>query len=892
MRDLFDRANNIGLMHIMEWLPAGKMEGEYYSAINPTRLDHKTGSFKIHIKTGKWGDFAEGVSGNDAVSLYAYLYSNELTSRASKYKNIQGGIQAEAAKVILEKYDNSYFPTDDDYKKMPTTDKAHRWSNYRYVSYKVDYPEFNPANFENDKWGKFLESWDFIYKDRLVFKVCRFLDGNKKTDIPFSMWSFADEIKWRAKKPEELYPLWNIDAVLKDDKNLPIVLTEGQKDASRGLDPNYIYVGFYGGANNTKATNWSTLAGRHVYFWPDADAAGRKIISEIRKYSEQYDFQLDIIHAPDGVKKGWGLADLTENERQDISKFVNPPEKEVQGFIDDVSNAPFSIVGTSNSDIIFYAYNSNRIEKCKGSTLTKNFLMTIAPREWWGIYFNKEDGGIQWEAAIDWIIRKSDNAKVFNFNRVRGTGAWKDDDEIVINTGEYLLINGEKKELHERVGEYVYEKKEYIPYKCDEALDISGSEKLIDAINSLSWCSKVGAHAFAGWLLLAPWGGLLRWRPHIWIVGPSGSGKSTVIEKIVEPMIVEKFGERGDGTSTVAGVRQRMANSSKPFVGDEMESDNNKFAESIEQILKMFRSSSSGLGGGATLMGTADGAGQQFVMQSMACFASIGAAIKHNADLNRFTICELSTPRKKLIDERKKRWYEIEKKLAVFNSEYAEAFHARTYNIIGEVLKCIDIFRSATTDLTQSMRDGDQLGTLLAGAYMITHDVSATAEQAREFLQELNVESVIDSSVKADEELCLDEILAIKMEVANRNGRMTLTLGQLIDEYINYKENPPGVVNYDEDDLPVLTRKSMNMALGQNGFKMALSIDGYWDLYIAKGHTVIQKSLKGTAWADTYVNMLKRLENVEEGKSNTRFAGTQKRYLIVKLKGLFENEIF
>jgi putative DNA primase/helicase len=896
MNDLFDRAKNIGLSHIMEWLPAGKLEGDEYSAINPTRNDHKPGSFKINVKTGKWADFADDVSGNDVVSLYAYLNNDELSIRASKYKNLQGGIQTEAAKEILEKYDPTYFPTDNDFKPVVSNNPANRWDNYRYVNYKInDIPNLDPKKYEGEKWGSFIESWDFYFKGRLVFKICRFKSGNKKSDIPFTLWACGSEIKWRAKAPEELYPLWNIDTVASDTENKPIILTEGQKDASRGNDPKYLYVGFYGGANNSKQTNWSTLTGRHVYFWADADAAGRKTIKEIRKYAEQFDFNLDIIYAPDGVKKGWGLADAVAEGRS-LEEIINPPTKiegpQVDGsFLDDVKDAPFRIVGTSNSDIIFYAFNSNRIEKCKGSSLTKNFLMTIAPREWWGMYFNKTDGGIQWEAAIDWIIRKSDNCRVFNFNRVRGTGAWKGEKDIIVNTGEYLLVNGNKEDLHSRVGEYVYEKKEFIPYTYDNPLYTEDSAKLLDAINSLSWVDKVASHAFAGWLLLAPWGGLLRWRPHIWIVGPSGSGKSTVIEKIVEPIIVEKFGERGDGTSTVAGVRQRMANSSKPYVGDEMESDNAKYAESIEQILKMFRSSSSGIGGGATLMGTADGAGQQFVMQSMACFASIGAAIKHNADANRFTICELATPRKKMIEERKQNWYQIERKLAIFNSDYAVSFHARTYTIINEVLKCVDIFRSATTDITHSMRDGDQLGTLLAGSYMINHDKAATMEEAKGYLERLNVSAAVDLTMKSDEELCLDEILGIKLEVANRNGRMNLTLGQVIAEYINYKEKIPGVVNYDDDELPVLTRSSMSMAMAQNGFKLVALDDGFWWLYIAKGHSSIIKGLKGTAWDKTYVNMLKRLENVKEG-SNTNFAGQKKRFLKVNLKGLYDNDIF
>jgi hypothetical protein len=42
-------------------------------ALNPTRSDTKSGSFKINLKTGKWGDFATGDRGGDLIALWAYI---------------------------------------------------------------------------------------------------------------------------------------------------------------------------------------------------------------------------------------------------------------------------------------------------------------------------------------------------------------------------------------------------------------------------------------------------------------------------------------------------------------------------------------------------------------------------------------------------------------------------------------------------------------------------------------------------------------------------------------------------------------------------------------------------------------------------------------------------
>ena len=57
-------------------LPSGKIDGREYVALNPTRADHRPGSFKIRLsgsRAGAWSDFATGDRGGDLVSLVAYL---------------------------------------------------------------------------------------------------------------------------------------------------------------------------------------------------------------------------------------------------------------------------------------------------------------------------------------------------------------------------------------------------------------------------------------------------------------------------------------------------------------------------------------------------------------------------------------------------------------------------------------------------------------------------------------------------------------------------------------------------------------------------------------------------------------------------------------------------
>jgi hypothetical protein len=51
------------------WLPGGKFVGREYVVRNPRRNDRRPGSFSVNVRTGRWGDFATGDKGGDAISL-------------------------------------------------------------------------------------------------------------------------------------------------------------------------------------------------------------------------------------------------------------------------------------------------------------------------------------------------------------------------------------------------------------------------------------------------------------------------------------------------------------------------------------------------------------------------------------------------------------------------------------------------------------------------------------------------------------------------------------------------------------------------------------------------------------------------------------------------------
>lgn len=62
----------------------GKIEGDDYIALNPTRNDAKPGSFRINIITGKFHDYATGEGGGNIIDLAMYIWKSSAKEAAEK----------------------------------------------------------------------------------------------------------------------------------------------------------------------------------------------------------------------------------------------------------------------------------------------------------------------------------------------------------------------------------------------------------------------------------------------------------------------------------------------------------------------------------------------------------------------------------------------------------------------------------------------------------------------------------------------------------------------------------------------------------------------------------------------------------------------------------------
>lgn len=75
---------------VQRWLPDGRREGAEWVSRNPKRADRRPGSFKVNMRTGRWGDFSSGDRGGDLISLAAFLFGLDQADAAREVARMLG----------------------------------------------------------------------------------------------------------------------------------------------------------------------------------------------------------------------------------------------------------------------------------------------------------------------------------------------------------------------------------------------------------------------------------------------------------------------------------------------------------------------------------------------------------------------------------------------------------------------------------------------------------------------------------------------------------------------------------------------------------------------------------------------------------------------------------
>lgn len=721
---------------------------------------------------------------------------------------------------------------------------------------------------------------EHVWRYSDTFYVCRF-PQKKIRPIWF------DGTAWRFKAPPAPRPLYNLDA-LTAKPAARVIIVEGEKaaDAAARLFPNAIATTWPSGCKAITKADWSPLAGRDLLLWPDNDTPGRQAMASLAQRLLPIAAAIRIVTPPPDAPEAWDLADATWTPQEaaayvrDNNRLITTPEPQPEPEPEPEapppppipSSAPFICLGFDGNNYYYQPNSTGQVIRITGSGHSSTNLMRLAPIEYWEACYPSKTG-VNWNAAISSLFATQSRTGVYSPDRIRGRGAWSDDNRAVLHLGDRLIVDGVTHSvMNPPPTRFNYQRLAAIDLPTDIAplTDEQGYE-IIDIASRFHWEVPASGLLLSGWAALAPICGALTWRPHIWLTAGAGSGKSTLLDRFLGPLL-DSLALWPEGNTTEAFIRQELRADALPVIFDEAESNEQADRKRIQDILTLARVASSS-GRGVIGKGGADGAAQRFTIRSMFLLCSIATALKQGADRSRFAQLTLRNPSYMPKPDRIAHWRSLDDDLTrLITPETGHRLLHRSVQSISVIRNSVAAFRRAAADRFDSQREGDQYGTLLAGAWSLMNRKPATEADAFHLIDSNDWEPYREANEVADEQLCLQTILQHQVRVEADDRSVTRTIGELVEIIMSYRA-----------DNEVTSRQAAD-TIGRHGLKVQPEQK---QLIISNTAKAIAAILCNTAWGNGWATILSRLPQAER-LSPQRFngAGAVSRAIAVKIADL------
>lgn len=336
--------------------------------------------------------------------------------------------------------------------------------------------------------------------------------------------------------------------------------------------------------------------------------------------------------------------------------------------------APFKILGIGDDGRAGFITEEGRLQKYTLDSLSKNKLAVLANRRFWLREYADKKNKIEWDDAIDDIIRNSQRRDFIESN-IRGRGAWRDGDKLSYHDGVETFGEWDKKKIYLRLPRHDIGINE-------NPAEIETITKIKDTVFQMSFETPSDAIRCLSWSVLAPFAGALRFRPALLITGDSGSGKSTITRLCIKKLADCEYFNGADTTS--AYIRQKIKHDSTGIVLDETEADTDKKKKNREDLLSLMRSSTSD-DAPESGKGSANGEPISYKMKNMFTFIAIDPTVNSIADENRIFRINMILPKNE------SDWKSIENKLtSLLCEKNCRAIRALTWKKLKDIFKLSD----------------------------------------------------------------------------------------------------------------------------------------------------------------------------------------------------------
>lgn len=896
---------------LQQWFPAGRLNGRELAigdlAGNPGD------SCRINVETGKWADFATDHRGGDLVSLYAAMRGldqgkacHELAGELGLVNGHDPATSNGAAGTKANGSAPKAKPAANGRKKVawtpihPVPDTAPRPSHHHF-EYGDPSAVWTYTDADGRVVGYICRFEKAKGKEIVPQSWCRGDNGK----FEWRWLSFA--------KPRPIYGLQALAE--QPDATVVLVEGEKTADAGARLLPKAVVVTFPGGSKAWRYVDWSPLKGRKVIVVPDADGPGCDAFDGyldnygvwkpgIAQELQSIVAGVRVVQPPDGVAPGWDLADAlaegwsSEQTEQFIRRALRHPSKPPADpppadegdpvLVNDDRDRGAPDYGEPPSDdswhggpcqhapvplgydrgVYYYlAATTHQVTALSASQHNKAGLMSLAglTRFWERTWFFARNG-VSWDTAADSLMRACEVQGVFSQERLRGRGAWIDrdsetrEDRVVLHLGNTLLVDGNPSPHSVPGSRYIYETaapltrhtdfRQYAPLSSSEA------KAFLDVAQDLRWERDfVDAYLYAGFCAIAPICGVLRWRPSIWITSAAGSGKTFALDRIRD--VLSDMALNVAAGTTESGIRNTLQQDARPVIFDEFEREDVASKGRAQELLGLVRQSASDSSADIVKGTKEQNAPKRFRIRSCFVFSSINVGLEHYADESRITVLSLQTlPTGKDDPEgaaqAAEQFERLEAKVEeTFTDEFCARFVMRSVQLAPVIRDNALMLSKAAANKFGNRRIGDQIGTLIAGAFSLTSSRRISRDEADEIVAKYDFKQATAVNADRDESNLLSYLMQQQTRVSvGNNSSYDRTIGEVIMAVFGNDQNILA-------DQAVQHLRRMGILVTRAGAKKGpVDADGF---VVANKHHALSRILHDTPWSTQWWRPLQRL---------------------------------
>lgn len=431
------------------------------------------------------------------------------------------------------------------------------------------------------------------------------------------------------------------------------------------------------------------------------------------------------------------------------------------------------------SDGTYFFTSTRNRQLVAVSAFTEDSFLKLMPLEYWEAVFpgRTEVSRVDWTTAKSQLMEQCRARGIFDSGSVRGSGVWMDAGRIVVNMGDYLVVDGVRVELGSIKSRYFYTLAKRLEPLRTNPLSANECAALIGACNGFKWSKPKDAGVLlAGVLVLSRVCGALPIRPHCWVTGGAQTGKTTLLEGLIHKIMGHNklyF----LGSTSEAGVRQNIKSDAVPVLFDEFETNGPESASKIAACIELMRASWAA-SGGVIAKGGSNGVSTQYQVKFSAIVSSIRTKLTNDADKGRFTVLELAPH-----GSDQEHWKRLSGYLAQIDEDYAERLFARVVKLLPVLLQNYKLIKVALAKRADS-RFGDQYGMILAGYSILLQDGVIDASDAEFLADNVELDEEKEVAKQADHDDALTQLLTTKVNFEGASSRREMLIGDLIQSQI------------------------------------------------------------------------------------------------------------